>query len=280
MFFGPFSPLDNSYGFGQAQSMEQMNPIAEPPADVPKPAMSLTARLFNIFADPGEVFEQVKNSKTAASNWVVPTLIMVMAGVISVVVIFSQPTIVQLIHDQQVAAMDQQVKAGKITQAQADQALTMMDKFTGPGMLKIFGSVASVFVSFIRLFWWGFVLWLMALLVLKKKIPFLKMVEVAGLATMILILGAIVTTLLTVIMGKLGITLSPVLAISNYDVKNKLHLLLAALNVFNFWLIAVTACGLSRLTGAPFAKALLIVGIYWLAFTLLLVSIGLGQFAL
>ena len=260
--------------------MEQINPIPEPSADVPKPAMSLTARLFNVFADPGDVFEEVKNSKPSAANWLMPALIYALAGVISVVVIFSQPAIVQQIHDQQAAAMDQQVKAGKLTQAQADQALTMMDKFTGPGMLKIFGSVMSVFISFIRLFWWVFVLWLMAQLGLKNKIPFLKMAEVAGLATMIIVLGAVITTLLTVITAKLGITLSPALAISNYDTKNKLHLLLAALNVFNLWQVGVLACGLSCLTGAPLAKTLLIVATYWLAFTLFLVSIGLGQFAL
>ena len=260
--------------------MEQINPIPEPSADVPKPAMSLTARLFNVFADPGEVFEEVKNSKPAVSNWLAPALIYVLVGVISVVVIFSQPAIVQQIHDQQAAAMDQQVKAGKMTQAQADQAVAMMDKFAGPGMLKVFGGVGAVLSAFVHIFWWAFVLWLMALLVLKNKIPFLKMVEIAGLATMIFVLGGVITTLLTIITGKLGITLSPALAISNYDMKNKVHLMVAALNVFNFWLIAVSACGLSRLTGAPFTKALLIVGIYWLAFALFFISIGAGGFAL
>ena len=83
---------------GRLKSMEQINPILEPPADVPKPAMSLTARLFNIFADPGEVFESVKTSKPAVANWLVPALIYPLAGMISVVVIFSQPAIVQQIQ--------------------------------------------------------------------------------------------------------------------------------------------------------------------------------------
>ena len=208
----PFSRLDNEDGFGQARSMEQINPLPEPPVDVPAPAMSLTARLFNVFADPGEVFEEVKNGKPSAANWLVPALVYMLVGVISVVVIFSQPAIVQQIHDQQAAAMDQQVKAGKMTQAQADQAMAMMEKVAGPGILKIFGSVAAALGSFAHIFWWAFVLWLMALLVLKQKVPFLKMAEVAGLATMIIVLGAIITTLLTVITGKLGITLSPALA--------------------------------------------------------------------
>jgi hypothetical protein len=260
--------------------MEQINSIPEPPTEVSKPALSLAARLFNVFTEPGEVFEFLKNSKPSAANWLVPTLIYALVGAISAMVIFSQPAIVQQIHDQQANAMDQQVKAGKMTQAQADQALTVMDKFAGPTMLKIFGGVGAAFGSLVHIFWWAFVLWLMALLVLKKKIPFLKMVEVAGVATMIIVLGVIITTLLTVITGRLGITLSPALLVGDYNMKNKAHVLLAALNVFSFWQIGVSACGLSRLTGASFGKALLIVGIYWLALALCFISIGLGQFAL
>jgi hypothetical protein len=252
----------------------------EPSVDVQKPTTSLLSRLFNVLAAPGEVFEEVKNSKPSAANWLVPALILAVAGIISTFVIFSQPVIIQKLHEQQVAVMDQQVKDGKITQAQEDQALPMMEKFTGPGMLKIFGAVGAVIGSFVHVFWWAFVLWLMASLVLKIKIPFIKAAEIAGLAAIILVLGAIVATLLTVITGKLGATPGPALAISDFDLKNKLHMLLAALNVFNLWVVVTSASGLSRLTSVSFGKSLLIVAIYWLAFTLLLVGIGLGQFTL
>ncbi|MEI9865811.1 MAG: YIP1 family protein [Limisphaerales bacterium] len=260
--------------------MEPINPISEPPVEVPKPTTSLAARLFNVFTDPGEVFEGVKNSKSSPANWLVPAFLLAIAGAIAAFVIFSQPAIVQQIHDQQASAMDQQVKAGKITQAQADQALAMMDKFAGPAMLKIFGGVGAVFAAFVHIFWWAFILWLMARLVLKTKIPFMKTTEVVGLAAMILVLGAIVNTLLTIITGKLGITLSPALALSNYDLKNKFHALLAAFNVFNLWLAWVSASGLSRLADAPFGKSLVIVLIYWLAYSLFFIAIGAGQFAL
>ena len=121
-------------------------------------------------------------------------------------------------------------------------------------MLKIFGGLGALLQQF-HIFWWAFILWLMALLVLKKN-PILKMVEVADLATMIFVLGAVITTLLTIITGKLGITRSPALALKTIDMKNKLHCR-SPPQVFNIWLIAVSACGLSRLTGAPFSKALL-----------------------
>jgi hypothetical protein len=120
----------------------------------------------------------------------------------------------------------------------------------------------------------------MGQLFLKIKFPFLKAVEIAGLSTMILILGMAVGVLLTVIMGKIGMTPSLALLVSNFDMKNKTHLLLAAVNVFNFWHVGVAACGLARVTGAPFSKALLLVGLYWLAFALFFIAIGFGQMAM
>ena len=253
---------------------------ANPVPELAPPQSSIWSRLLNVFAAPGEVFEEVKNSKPSAANWLMPALIYVVIGIVSSFVIFSQPAIIQQLHDQQAKGMDQQVKAGKMTQAQADQALTAMDKFFGPTMMIIFGSVGAVLGSFIHIFWWAFILWLMGQLFLKVKFPFLKSVEIAGLATMILVLGAVVTILLTVIMGKLGMTPSLALLVSDFDFKNKTHMLLAAVNVFNFWLVGVSACGLARVTGAPFGKALLLVGIYWIVFSLFFIVIGFGQMAM
>ncbi|HXI70681.1 MAG TPA: YIP1 family protein [Verrucomicrobiae bacterium] len=258
--------------------METAPPHPAPEATTP--ATSIGSRLLNVFAAPGEVFEEVKNSKPSTANWLVPTLIYVVVGVISTFVIFSQPTIIQQIHDQQEKAMDQQVKAGKLTQAQADQAMGAIDKFTGPGMMTVFGSVGAVVGSFLHIFWWAFILWLMGQWFLKIKFPFIKAVEIAGLATMILVLGAAVSVLLTVITGKLGASPSLALLVGQIDFKNKTHMLLAAANVFNFWQVVVAACGLARVTGAPFPKTLLLVGLYWLAFSLFFIVMGFGQMAM
>ncbi len=254
-------------------------PDTTDPGSTPSPT-SVWPRLINVFVAPGEVFEEVKQSAPRVSNWLVPVLIYVVVGVISSFVIFSQPAIIQQIHDQQAKAMDQQVKNGKMTQAQADQATAAMDKFTGPSMMKIFGSVGAAVGSFIHLLWWGFLLWLLGRWFMGMKTPFLKNIEIAGLTTMILALGMIVSILLTVITGKLGMTPSLALLVSNFDMKNKAHLLLAAVNVFSFWQIGVLACGLSRLTGATFAKAVLVIAAYWAAYTLFFILIGFGQMAM
>ncbi len=254
--------------------MEQLNPTPEPSAGVPKQAMSLTARLFNVFTEPGEVFEEVKNNKPSMDNWLVPILLSVVIGTIAVCVKFSQPAILQQIHEQQMKAFDDKVKDGKMTQAQADQIEAMAEKFSGPAILKISGSIGVVIISFLTVFWRALVLWLMGLIFLKSRFSYLKAMEVAGLTMVISILGTIVSLLLTVSLGK---DTSPSLAlfVDHFDPKNVLHLIAAAMNLFSFWLVVVMAAGLSRLTGAAFSKSLMLTIGYWLAFTTFLTSIGI-----
>jgi hypothetical protein len=262
--------------------MEQPPPILEtpPPATPKEPTMSLTARLMNVFAVPGEVFEEIKATRASVANWLVPAAIASVVGALAAIVMFSQPSIRQQIREKQEQAFEQQIKAGKMTREQADQAMVMVEKFTGPTMMAIFGSVGAVVASFVRLFWWGLVLWLLGRWFLKARFNYLKAVEVAGLASMITVLGMIVSILLIVNMGKMFSTLSLGLAVSDFDETKKSHLMLGAVNVFNFWLIGVLGAGLARLAGVPFLRAALLVLGYWLVVSLLLILIGLGTFVL
>lgn len=242
--------------------------------------MSLAARLLNVFAVPGEVFTEVRSARASTLNWLVPALCSAVIGVVSAIIIFSQPAVVQQLREQQTKAMDQQVQSGKLTQAQADQALSVMEKFVGPTMLKIFGSAGAVVVSFVHVIWWGFVLWFLSKLFLKVSIPFPKTLEVAGLAMMINVLGAIVAMLLIVNFGRIGATPSLALTVSNFDASRKSHLFMGAANVFYFWLVGVMSVGLAKLAGVPFLRAAWLVLTYWVLQESFFILVGLGQLAL
>jgi hypothetical protein len=235
--------------------------------------MSLAGRLLNVFAAPGEVFDEIKTTPHRAANWLVPVLISAIVGILSVIIMFSQPAIIQQIREQQTKVFEDQVSAGKLTRAQADQTEAMVEKFSGPATMMISGSIGTVCSSFIRVFWWAFVLWLLGLIFLKTKFDYLKMVEAAGLATMITILGTIVTLLLTVILGKMT-TPSLALLLDHFDSKNGLHLALAAVNLFALWMVGVMAVGLSRLSGARFSKTLLLTAGFWLAVQLFFILLA------
>ena len=235
---------------------------------------------MNVFAIPGDVFDEVKAAAASAWNWVAPVVLSALVGAISAMVIFSQPAIQQQMREQQAKAMDRQVKSGHMTQEQADQALAIAEKFTGPTMLKIFGAVGAVVVSIVRVLWWALVLWLLGKWFLKTSFGYGKTLEITGLAMMVSVLGALVTLLLTVNLARMFATPSLALAIPDFDATRKSHLMLGAINVFSLWQVGLMALGLARLAGAPFLRAAWLVFSYWVAQQLFFILIGLGQFVL
>jgi len=252
--------------------VEPVSPPLEPPPTA-APTTPLSGKLLNIFAAPGEVFEEIKATPPHVANWLVPVLISAIIGVLSTIIIFSQPAIIQQIREQQFKVYEDQVSAGKMTRAQADQIEAMSEKFSGPAIMMVSGSVGAVFTSFVRVFWWALVLWLLGLIFLKTKFDYLKTVEAAGLATMITVLGSIVTLLLTVILGKMS-TPSLALFVDHFDPRNGLHVALAAVNLFALWQVGVMAAVLAQLSGTRFSKALGLTTGYWVAIQLFFIMLA------
>ena len=247
--------------------------------------MSLAARLLNVFAIPGEVFAGVKASRLSIGNWLVPALLSAVVAVLTAIVVVSQPTIQRQMHDlkeRQAKALEQQVKAGKVKPADADRALAVTRAITEPATLKVLGGMAAALISVARVFWWAFVLWLLSRLFLKVRLGYLKTLEVAGLALMISVLGAVVLLLLMVNLPKLFATPGLALAVSDFDASRKSHLLLGAANVFSFWFVGVLSVGLAKLAGVPFLRAAWLVFAAWIIQESFFILVGgvLGQFAL
>ncbi|HPC61091.1 MAG TPA: hypothetical protein PKX23_10555, partial [Verrucomicrobiota bacterium] len=129
-------------------------------------------------------------------------------------------------------------------------------------------------------FLWGLVLWLMGRNVFKRDFPFMKAVEVVGLAAMIDVLETIVRTLLILVTGNLFASPSLVLLLRNYDPQNPVHNLLALTNVLVWWLLAVRAVGLARLAAVSFARAAAWVFGIWLLYSTSMVGLGFAMQAL
>src|SRR5262249_3535352 len=107
-----------------------------------------------------------------------------------------------------------------------------------------------------------------------------KSLEVVGLALMISVLGTLVTVLLQVNFSRMFATPSLALAINDFDVSRKSHLMLGAVNVFSIWQVGVLSVGLSKLAGTPFLRAVWVVFTYWVLQESFLILAGLGQMAL
>lgn len=238
--------------------------------------MSLAARLLNVFAVPGEVFGDLKSAAPAISNWLVPSILGAVIGVISAIIVLSQPTIQQQFRDRQNKLMEDRMKAGKMT----EQERALAEKLTGPAVLKVMGSAGAVLGSFLSVLWWGFILWFLARKMLKVQVSFAKALEVAGLAMMINVLGGIVAMLLIVNLGRMGATPSLALMVKDFDATRKGHLFAAAANLFSFWVVGVRSIGLAKLAGVPYLRAAWLVVTFWVVQQSFFIVTGLGQLAM
>ena len=120
----------------------------------------------------------------ALGNWLLPALLSAVVGAFTMIVVFSQPSIqkqVRELGEQQAKAVEQQVKAGKVTQADANQVEAVTRRITDPVTLKVLGGMAAVLFGVVRVFWWAFLLWLVGRRFLKAQFGYLKALEVAGL---------------------------------------------------------------------------------------------------
>jgi len=256
--------------------MENAPPLP-PVEEVQRPASSLSGRLMNMVAAPGDVFEEIRTSKPSTANWLVPLLLACLVGVGYSFAVFSQESILHSFREAQEKAMQKQIDAGKMTREQADQALAMSEKFMGPTLMKVFGSVGAVVVNCVMLFLVALVIWLLGRWVFKDRFPYLKAMELTGLAGTINILGGIVAMLLAVAMGNMAMTPGPVLLVHEFDPANKVHALLAQLNVFMLWYIALLSLGLSKFCRVAFGKAAIWLFGIWAGLVAVMILPGWGR---
>ena len=238
--------------------------------------MSLAAKLLNVFAVPGEVFTDVKQTRNTVSNWLAPCLLGALVAVVSVLVLLSQPSIQKQFQDRQRKFLEQAEPQSKLTPQERDLA----EKLTQPEMLKLFGATGALLGSVISLLWWGFVLWFIARRMLRRPVGFGKSLEVAGLAMMIDVLYGLVALLLLVKLGKTDAAPSLSLIVKDFDAIRKGHLFAIAANVFAFWIVGVRSIGLAKLADVPYLRAAWFVVSFWFFQQLLLAMTGLAQFGM
>jgi hypothetical protein len=243
------------------------DPVQPEPPCIPK--ISLPARLANVVAVPGDVFESVLAEPHSAANWLIPGLLLMVVSWLSLSFMFSQESIRHQVDEIAEHAIQAQSQAQPMSEQQAEQVRHMIKWVSQAGM------VAGPMVAALTTpFLWGLVLWLVGTKVFKADFLYLKAVEVAGLAGMILVLDSIVRTLLVVGMNDIFVSPSLALFVRPFDPQNPKHTLLALVNVMIFWRLGVLSVGLARLSRASMAKAAVWVWGIWAGYTGLMLGAG------
>ncbi|MDW7980415.1 MAG: hypothetical protein RMH97_07610 [Verrucomicrobiales bacterium] len=82
----------------------------EPPlAEGPQPASALLSRLANVFAAPGEVFDEIRAAPVRHANWIVPAVLFILASWLAAAMLISSESVRQQYGQLAEQALEQQV---------------------------------------------------------------------------------------------------------------------------------------------------------------------------
>ena len=228
--------------------MENQEPSAES-------TQSFGSRLLNVYAAPSEAFDGITATPSKTKFWIVPWLAMIVLGIMSIFIIFSNPVLKGQIEDAQTRAMQQNVEQGKMTQQQADQAQEAMSGMSG--LMPIFGAIGITLVMTGYFFVGALVFWLVGKFALKSAEGYGSYLALYGISSWIAVLGSLVTLLMILGLGSLYATPSAALAVlSDYDAMNSVHRILTRFDIFAGWQAFVIGAGLAKITGKPTGTAI------------------------
>ncbi|MGA2554949.1 MAG: hypothetical protein ABSG04_01565 [Verrucomicrobiota bacterium] len=241
-----------------------------PPENAPAGPSSLTDRLTDIIAAPGEVFAEVKNAPVRASNWLVPLVLACIATAVYICIAISQPPIFQGMKEQREKVMQKRVASGKMTQAQADQAVAAADQLLTPAIMKIFGAGGAMVAEVAGLFLMGLGIWLTLKCCTAASLTYMKVVEVCGLALVIDVPQKILRSGLVLWKENLLATASPTLFLANPSSANKAHVFLSMIDLVDFWWLAVLSLGVAKVASLRYRTGALITFGLWFGFRIVL----------
>ena len=248
--------------------MENQEPSAES-------TQSFGSRLLNVYAAPSEAFDGITAAPSKTKFWVLPWLAMIVFGIISVILIFSNPTLQEQIMESQARAMQQRVERGDMTQQQADQAQEQMSNMGG--VMQIIGAIGIAIVITAYFFAGALVLWLVGKFALKSSESYGTYLALYGTSSWIGVLGSVITMLMILGLSSLYATPSAALAVfSDYDVTSALHRILTRLDVFAGWQAFVIGVGLAKISGKPTGTAIGYAMGLWIVWVLGMGYLGLG----
>jgi hypothetical protein len=236
--------------------------------------MSFSEKVMNIFASPGELYENVRLTEKTTSNWLVPLVIFIVVAAIMSQLMIHNASLADQLGATIKKGFDKQVQEGKMPQERADQAY---EQFAKPGstMFTISQLGGIAIMTPIVLFVVGLVYWLIGRSAMGARVPYLKVVEVVGLTFFISAIESIVTILMMYAMDSIHATPSLGAFVTNFDIENKMHLALSKVNVFTFWNLAVTGIGLSKLFQRDLPKVLVLVVALWILWAVATILLGM-----
>jgi len=216
--------------------------------------LSKIEALAGVITAPSETSETIANTPKK-NYWLLPVIIFIVVNLIATFLFMSDKELVNKTMDKQKEMMreqfDKKVKEGKMTQEDANKAMESMNP--AGIFFKVIAFGGAVIGPFIMLLLLS-VVFLLGLKIMKAQFDFTNVLNVVGLALLIVALGNLISIVISVLRGDMS-TVGLGLLFSEEAVGKKAYALLTKLDVFSIWFYVVLAIGLSKIARINMIKS-------------------------
>ncbi|MCX8057512.1 MAG: YIP1 family protein [Ignavibacteria bacterium] len=234
--------------------------------------MTFTDKIAGIILEPSRVFENIKIYGPKTIDWLVPILLLIVLTILSNLLITSNPDIkAELEAIQRKAteeALEKEVKAGRITQAQKEERLEQIEKFTTSPVMKIFQYISIAVFIFVFLFILAVIYYSVWVFILKGQGSYSHALSVYGLASFISMIEVIFVSILSLVMVKM-VTGFSLAAFLELEKGTWISYLATKINPFTFWWLYVIGVGLGTVYSVPKTKSLIAIFGLWLIYVVI-----------
>jgi len=230
--------------------------------------LSNTDAMSGVITAPGETYETIANTPKK-NYWLLPVIIFIIVNLVATFLFMSDKELVNKTMEKQTEAMreqfDKNVKEGKMTQEDANKAMESMNP---AGIIfkaiAFGGAVIGPFVMLLLLS----VVYLLGLKIMKVQFDFTNLLNVVGLALLIVAIGNLISIVISVLKGDMS-SVGPGLLVSEESVGKKVYGLLTKLDVFSIWFYVVVAIGLSKIARIDMTKSASLAFGVWIAYVVI-----------
>ena len=230
--------------------MENQDTTASP--EQQEEELSHSDKMIGVFSEPSTTFEKIAKFPPKVIDWFLPILLLCVLISAQQILYRSNPEISYQLKQKQMEAiekrLDAQVESGQITRDQANQQRDMIEsRMDQMGGLTLVFSIIAIFIGvFIVFFIVAGIYFLLAKFALKGEGGYTQALVASGLSSYIGMIGIIVITIISLLMGKLFMDTSLATFMSS-DKSTIIGWVLGKLDLFYIWSLIVSAIGLAKL---------------------------------
>jgi hypothetical protein len=247
------------------QSPAEPSGISEPEEEI-----TLSDAITGVFTEPVQTFEDVK--KAGKKNfWLVPIIILIVLTIIASFIIMRDEELSAEIRSKQMLAvkekLEEQVKEGKMTQEQMNERMDRMEQgFRGTNpIFLVFRIIGPIIFIFIVLFLKGLVFWGL-IKALKGTATYMLVISVLGLTSVIESVQAVINTALSIVTGRLGANIGPILLFAKDALGENMSKLVSHFDLLSIWYFIILGIGLAKVSQLKTSKVMPVVFVLWVIY--------------